>query len=197
MKVVTGRFKGKNVILDEGLKSRPITNKILKAVFDIIGERVYDSMFLDLFSGSGMIGIEALSRGARKVTFVEIVGKAVKNIIENLDRIGVKKGNEGHLYDRVEVLNRDVFRTVKKLSSGTERYDIVFCDPPFHMGFGDRCLDVLDECAGGFLHPESLIVLRVSESERMEAKTSRIELTRTCSYGSNRLLFYKLQPREG
>ncbi|MCK5683489.1 16S rRNA (guanine(966)-N(2))-methyltransferase RsmD [bacterium] len=193
MRIIAGQYKGKTVVLNEGLKSRPITGKILKAVFDIISERLGDSIFLDLFSGSGIIGIEALSRGARKVTFVEIVGKAVKNIIENLDRVGANKIDGRNKFENVEILNRDVFRTVKKLKSGEEIIDIVFCDPPFHMGFIDRCLEILDQNAPYFLHPESVIIIRAYSKEKINFELQNLVNVRVAKYGKNNVMFYQLK----
>lgn len=123
VKILGGSLKDKKIkVLKQG-SYRITMEQVRKSIFDKIGEKVVDSNFLDLFAGSGIVGIEAISYGAGKVVFVENHLRAVKLIRENIKNLEIE--------NKVEVIYKDVFAFLKKTSF--EKYDIIFADPPYEI----------------------------------------------------------------
>lgn len=125
LRITGGNLKGKRISVPKGHQVRPPTAAVREALFSIIGASVRDSRVLDLFSGSGSIGIEALSRGASSATFVEHDSRTRKHLVRNLC--------ESDLVNSSVVIGLDVGKAIKNLRSKGLLYDIVFIDPPFEM----------------------------------------------------------------
>ena len=125
MRVLTGQSKGKNLKVPHGKNLRPTTARIKKSMFDILGRQVDGATALDLFSGSGNLGIEALSRGAKFCAFVEKNPSAAKIISLNLRSCGY--------VERSRILNFDFRKALSILSSEGCEFDIVFIDPPYEF----------------------------------------------------------------
>jgi len=124
LRVIAGTAKRIQLQTIEGLDTRPTTDRIKETLFNIIAPDIFGSCFLDLFSGSGAIGIEALSRGAKAVTFVEQNVKAISCIEANLKKT--------HLEEAAEVLHTDVLHAIRNLSKH-EKFDYIYMDPPYHQ----------------------------------------------------------------
>src|SRR5947209_3515989 len=123
MRVIAGEYKGRRLKTLDGLNVRPTSDKLRETVFNIINQRVQGKRFLDLCAGSGAVGIEALSRGATEVTFVEQSRRAHQIISENLQTCGIRTG--------VHVVNRDALTALKYFASQSVSFDIVYFDPPY------------------------------------------------------------------
>ena len=123
MRVVAGEFKGRRLQSPPGLDTRPTSDRVREALFSILGSGVSDARVLDLFAGSGALGIEALSRGARHATFVDEAGPAVKAIAANLEAVG----------GRGEVVRAEARRFLGGASRSARQYDLVFLDPPYRL----------------------------------------------------------------
>ena len=123
MRVISGSARGHKLKAPEGLTTRPTTDRIKESLFNIIAGDLYQCKFLDLFSGSGAMGIEALSRGADKAVFVDKDRKSISIINDNLKAT--------RLDNKAQVLNCDVSTAVSKLKSLNEKFDIIFMDPPY------------------------------------------------------------------
>ena len=120
MRIVGGLYRGRTLFTFEGQDIRPTPDKVRESIFNIIQHRVYGSSFLDVFSGTGAMGIEALSRGAKSVVLNDKDRQSIKLINKNVEKIGAKEG--------VKVTNLD---GVQLLSSSLEKYDIIYLDPPY------------------------------------------------------------------
>ncbi len=122
IKIIAGEARGKSILTLPGddLSVRPILVRIKKSLFDIIWPKLDGAFFLDLFAGTGAVGLEALSRGARKVFFVELEQKSIDLIRKNLEKLG--------WLDRAEILNFDV---TKGLDLIKQRFDVIFMGPPY------------------------------------------------------------------
>jgi len=125
MRVIAGKAKRLQLKTPEGMDTRPTTDRIKETLFNMIQDELYDIHFLDLFSGSGGIGIEALSRGARRAVFVEQNRNAASIIKENLQYT--------HLMEQADVMNCTALSAVSMLQS-RELFDVVFMDPPYGKG---------------------------------------------------------------
>ena len=137
MRVVAGTAKGATLFSPRGTKIRPTSDYVKENLFNIIGDDVRGAAFLDLFAGTGAIGIEALSRGAVAATFVDISRVSVDLTKKNLGKV--------RLSEKSRVIQADVLAAVKRLSG--QKYDIIFLDPPYFDGFVEKTLEEIHRAA--------------------------------------------------
>lgn len=149
MRITGGDHRGREVKTPGGFHVRPTSSKVREAVFSMIASRVSGARVLDLFAGSGILGIEALSRGAGFTVFVEKSPAVASLLKDNLRNLGI-----GETYFRVVI--SDVFNYLKKASNMGKVFDIVFLDPPYRSRLGEKALSFLDESS--LLSPKGLIV---------------------------------------
>jgi 16S rRNA (guanine966-N2)-methyltransferase len=146
MRVIAGVARGRLLVAPRGTATRPITDRVKETLFAILGERTPDANVLDLYAGSGAIGIEALSRGAAHCDFVDVARPAVAAIRENLERTGFD--------DRGSVHQGDVMRHLANPSASA--YDLVFLDPPYE----ERAILPPLERLPGHLAPAATVVVK-------------------------------------
>lgn len=152
MRIVGGTYKSRVLLQFKGDDVRPTSDKVRESLFNILQNRIYGSDFLDLFSGTGAMGIEALSRGAKRVVFNDKARESVSLIKKNLEKLGVK--------ENFKVVNFDA--TTFLLGSG-DKFDIVYIDPPYKSDFGEKALEVV----GRVLKENGIVVY---ENERPFAR---------------------------
>ena len=195
MRVVTGEAKGRKLKAPKTMGTRPIIDRVKTALFDILSTRVEDARFLDLFGGVGGVGIEALSRGAASATFIEMNGKVLKILRENLQLTG--------LADRAETLHADAFKflqgargkgtaTATGANNSSRIYDIIYIAPPQYQEMAARALGMLD--TSPLLADDGLVIVQIHPKERPAVAAvplSRLALTRERRYGSTLLMFYE------
>lgn len=160
---------------------RPTPARVKESLFAILGDRVDDAVVLDLFAGSGALGFEALSRGARRVTFVEANAKVAERLREAASELGVD--------EQCEVFTMRAERAVARLH---EPYDIVFADPPYESGFPAVALDALR--SRGLLSDGAVIVYE--HSGHASPETPGFEVTREERYGDVVIAFLRDQAKE-
>ncbi len=148
MRVIAGEAKGRELIAPKGLKTRPTLAKVKEAMFGMIQFDVEGADVLDLFSGSGGLGIEAISRGARRAVFCDADRLACSAVRANIERLGFEDRAEVHFGDAIALLNT--------LSSEGVSFDIVLLDPPYESDLETRAVSALE--AGGLLKPGSILV---------------------------------------
>lgn len=157
MRVIAGVARSLPLKSVPGLDTRPTTDRIKETLFNILQDEIYGCRFLDLFSGSGAIGIEALSRGASEAVFVENNKKAIVCIKENLDFT--------RLSDKAEVLSCDVLSGLHRLESG-EPFQVVFMDPPYEQEWERKVLEELSESS--CITDDTLIVIEAAKETSFE-----------------------------
>ncbi len=135
MRVIAGSARRLQLKTPEGMETRPTTDRVKESLFNMLNPDIYGCRFLDLFSGSGAIGIEALSRGAQKAVFVDNSKICTDIIKENLKFT--------KLEDNAEVINGDVIDTINELGSRNAVFDIIFMDPPYAGGHYDPVLNTI------------------------------------------------------
>lgn len=187
MRVATGEAKGRRLKgpVDKG--TRPIIDRVKQALFNILSTRVEDARFLDLFAGTGSVGIEALSRGAAHATFIELNHKMLPVLRENLRITG--------LADRAETLRADAF---KFLQSTVTPYDMIYVAPPQYQEMAARALALLD--GSPLLAVDGIVIVQIYPKERpgvAAVPLARLVLTDERRYGSTLLLFYQPKKDEG
>lgn len=123
MRIIAGRYRSRRLTAPAGVQTRPTSDRLRETLFNVLGDSVEGSVWLDLFAGSGAVGIEALSRGARTVYFVESSSRAARAIRANLASLGIKDG--------CEVIEREVGSALRLLESRPTACDFCFLDPPY------------------------------------------------------------------
>jgi 16S rRNA (guanine966-N2)-methyltransferase len=156
---------------------RPTSDKVKQALFNILGEKAVDAVFLDLFAGAGGIGIEALSRGARNVVFVDGSRDSLNIVKHNIDQMGFS--------DRANAVLSKTATFLKKTSGP---YDIVFLDPPY----AEEMKPLLEMVAGaGILKPDSIVIAEHFKKQPSPETAGILSLYREARYGDTVLAFYK------
>jgi 16S rRNA (guanine(966)-N(2))-methyltransferase RsmD len=178
VRVIAGSAKGRVLRPPHGRATRPITDRAKESLFSILAPRIPGQRFLDLFAGTGSVGIEALSRGGARATFVEHAGPALAGIRHNLELTG--------LAARAEVVGRDVFGYLR---DPPVPFDVIFVAPPQWRGLWPRAVALLDR-EPGWLANGALIVAQHDPSESTPLDLARLELTDERTYGRVRFSFF-------
>jgi 16S rRNA (guanine(966)-N(2))-methyltransferase RsmD len=180
IRVIGGSAKGRRLKVVPGSGTRPIMDRVKEALFNILGESVPDALFLDLFAGTGGVGIEALSRGADFATFVEVDKVAARIITENLETAG--------LAELGEVIRADVFDFLRR--PPVNAYEIVYIAPPQYHGIWAETLLLLDKNVG-HVAPDGVVVVQIDPSEKTELALSVLRPFDERVYGSTLLWFFE------
>ncbi|MBN3037817.1 MAG: 16S rRNA (guanine(966)-N(2))-methyltransferase RsmD [Candidatus Omnitrophica bacterium] len=194
MRIITGKFKNRALRMPKGAKIRPTSEMVKKAIFDILGPVVVDSSFLELFAGSGNVGIEALSRGAREVVFVDNDRRCMRSVEENL-----KSLNMAYIYGldekaasnktAIKLLPFDAQRALEVLSDRGCKFDIAFLDPPYGEDNLKNCLIKISRC--DILNARCLVVAEHSTRDVIPQRFSNLTLLSSKEYGDSTLSFYQ------
>lgn len=186
MRVIAGRARSLKLKTLEGMDTRPTTDRIKETLFNILNPSVYDSIFLDLFSGSGGIGIEALSRGAKEAVFVENNPGAMACIKDNLKftRLGQK----------AVTMTTDVMDALYRLE-GERIFDFIFMDPPYDRNLERKVLEYLAESA--LVYEDTLIIVEASKDTDFSYVTGLgMNVIREKIYKTNKHVFIERARRE-
>ena len=181
MRVISGSAKGRRLQPVPGEGTRPITERVKGALFNILGADIQDATLLDLFAGTGSVGIEALSRGAAHVVFIDNAYKAVETLRRNLNTLG--------LTEQAEVLKADAFRYLRQTDPATE-FDYIYVAPPQYQDLWATALLALDDKP--LLASDGLIIVQIFPKEYRELPLKTLKHVRERRYGSTVLHFYVL-----
>jgi 16S rRNA (guanine966-N2)-methyltransferase len=192
MRVIAGRFRSRPLLAPVGLDTRPTADRLRETLFNVLTQgavdRVSGAGFLDLYAGSGAVGIEALSRGAASVTFVEQGAAALLVLKKNLEGLGASR--------EVRVEKRGVGKFLRGLieKDGSGRFGVVFLDPPYALGdeyslalglLGGECLSILT--------PGAVVVAEHRKKISLEASYGKLVRTRVLAQGDAGLSFYEIR----
>ncbi len=187
MRVIAGSARRIQLKTLEGMDTRPTTDRIKETLFNMIAPYLYDCIFLDLFAGSGGIGIEALSRGAMEAVFVEKNPKAMEYIKDNLERT--------HLKRKGMTMSMDVMTALYKLE-GEKQFDYIFMDPPYGQGLEQKVLSYLSESS--LLSSDGVIIVEASKDTDFEyVKKFGFSIIKTKEYKTNKHVFVEPSGRKG
>jgi 16S rRNA (guanine(966)-N(2))-methyltransferase RsmD len=184
VRVITGSAKGRRLLSVPGTGTRPVTDRVKESLFDILGADVQESSWLDLFAGTGSVGIEALSRGARHAVFIDKAHQAVNTVRRNLEMTGFTAQSE--------LIRGDALRYIAQAAPGLQ-YDYIYVAPPQYQDIWSATLRALDERAIAnrqLLAPEGLVVVQIHPKEFTAVRLATLELLSERRYGSTLLLFY-------
>lgn len=183
MRVISGSARGRKLKSPKSSETRPIMDRVKTALFDILAPEIMDMRVLDLFAGTGAVGIEALSRGAESATFIERSPEAWRLVRENLALT--------NLSDRAEVLRTDAFAYLQQAAATGRRFDLVYVAPPQYVNMATQALTLLDTTP--LTGPDGLVIVQIHPQERAELDALTLKRLRRYDerrYGSTLLLFY-------
>lgn len=179
MRVVAGKAKGTQIKNIDGNETRPTKDMVKEALFSILYTKVQDSIFLDLFAGSGGVGIEALSRGANKAYFSDKNKECIDAIRSNIEKT--------HFTEKAIIINGDFKSTIEKLKN--IKFDIIFIDPPYNKGLGIESISLLAD--NEMLTPDGILIYETDEIENVPEIIKIYERYNYKKYGRNILNFYR------
>jgi len=184
MRVIAGKAKGRMLVAPEGLNTRPIMAKMKEALFSMWQFDIAGADFLDLFAGSGSMGIEAISRGAKRAVFVELDRNAINAIKKNIETC---KFNENAI-----VYQDDVFKRVKWLQANKQTFDIIYMDPPFTVD--EIFHPVLEAVADAqILREDGVLAIRTLKEKEMPEFVGNLTKYKHKVYGISAIHFYRIQ----
>jgi len=178
MRVIAGEAKGRRLKSPRGTDTRPTSDKVKEALFSILGNRIVDARMLDLFAGTGAIGIEALSRGAARVDFVESDRAMVDILEKNLTACGFQARAETH--------RTDAFKFLKQ-SHGP--YNLIFADPPYHAWHLKKLLPAVER--GDMISPGGLLIVEHYRRIALPDSVGKLQVVRSYEYGDTVLTLYQ------
>lgn len=189
MRIITGSAKGLKLKTPKGLDVRPTADRVKESVFNIIAGLIPEARVADFFSGTGNLGLEALSRGAAIAVFVDSSFTSMNLLKENTAR--------ARLADRAVYLKSDAVSAIMKLSKEKQLFNVIFCDPPYNRGYVAAMLSGLDK--SGLLYPGGCIVFEHSKHESIPSGLKNLQVSRSERYGETLVTFLtdKRQQEDG
>jgi 16S rRNA (guanine966-N2)-methyltransferase len=181
MRIIGGSSRGRKLVEWQAAGIRPMRDFVRTALFNIIGETILEARFLDLFCGTGSVGLEALSRGAREVTFIDQSADACGIVRRNLDQLG--------FLDRARVLHVDYVEGIDYLERRGKKFDLVFVGPPYDKGLADAALRLFSERS--ILDPDAVVITEVRNKTTLDQQYGLLKQIDKRVYGDNVLDFYR------
>ncbi len=184
IQIIAGSLRGKRIKSLPGLATRPLLGRIKKSVFDILGNKVVGARFLDLYAGTGSVGVEALSRGARYVLFVEKETRLIRLVRENLERFGLE--------ERAKVIEADVLNYSKegRKISLREQFDLIFVGPPYKLNLIKDTLNMIVRLR--LLKKNGWVICQHHFKEGVPEEEGFLSLFRKERYGKTVMSFYQV-----
>ncbi len=184
MRIIGGEHKGRKLAEWHGLPIRPLRDRVRTALFDIIRELIPEAEVLDLFAGTGAVGLEALSRGAARATMVERSLRVARLIDDNVRRLDYE--------DRVRVLTGDALQRIHELARQGERFDVVFVGAPYSTPLARKSVQALATYMP--LEPQAVVIAEVHAKELLADRYGPLQLELRRVYGETRLDFFRFVP---
>lgn len=191
MRIISGKARGTKLYTLDGTATRPTLDRVKESLFNIIQNDIEDSTVLDLFSGSGAIGLEFLSRGAKRAVLCDSSKDAIKIIKQNVQKT--------HFEEKVEVYNMEFTKLVERLQN--QKFDIIYIDPPYATDFIKISLEKIIEY--GLVNENTKIIVETDDETRIlnQIEKMDVEITDKRKYGRATIIFLKYRktqiPRKG
>ncbi len=187
MRVIAGAYRSRTLSAPPGLSTRPTSDRLRETLFNVLAPRIQGARFLDFYAGSGAVGIEALSRAASSVTFVDRAAPALKVLHANLERLGITQGFRIHSGSAAAYLRGP--------RSGAAEFDIVFLDPPYDAAAEyASILSLLGGESASFLAPNAIVIAEHRKKQSLDARYGALHRTRLLTQGDAALAFYTATP---
>jgi 16S rRNA (guanine966-N2)-methyltransferase len=183
MRIIAGKYKGRQLLNFKETHIRPMSDRVKESVFNILRDEIDGARILDLFSGTGSIALEALSRGASQATLVEKSSKSLDIIRKNIESLNIQN---------VRLIQSDVLKYLRNYE-GTE-IDVVFIDPPFTEKMGHQVLQIIKDSA--VLGTQTIVLIETSAHERIDDVYGNLKRFDTRSFGDKIISFFQLESNE-
>jgi 16S rRNA (guanine(966)-N(2))-methyltransferase RsmD len=192
MRIISGTFRSRSLEAPTGLATRPTSDRLRETLFNVLAPRIEGAALLDLYAGSGAVGLEAISRGAGQVVFVERAPAALKALHANIAKLRIQIG--------FRVDSNKVASALRRLEKGASqmRFDIVFLDPPYEDA--DEYTSTLGQLGGGLagiLDPGAVVIAEHRRKQGLEPRYGVLHRYRLLEQGDAALSFYRLSEPEG
>lgn len=165
MRIISGKAKGTKLYTLQGDNTRPTLDRVKESVFNIIQNQIPEATVLDLFAGSGAIGLEMLSRGAKKAILCDKSKEATAIIKKNIEKT--------HMEEKVELYNTDFKECIEKVSK--EKFDIIYIDPPYETNFIEKSLEKIIKT--NIIQENGIIILETDDEKRIKKEIEKIDVT--------------------
>lgn len=181
MRIISGKARGTKLYTLEGIATRPTLDRVKESIFNIIQKDIEDSTVLDLFAGSGAIGLEFLSRGAKRAVLCDNSKDAIKIIKQNVQKT--------HFEEKAEVYNIEFIKLIERLQN--QKFDIIYIDPPYVTNFIKISLEKIIECK--LINENSKIIVETDDETRIlnQIEKMDVEITDKRKYGRATIIFLK------
>lgn len=189
MRIISGTMRGTKLYTLEGINTRPTLDRVKEALFSKINIYLQEANVLDLFSGSGALGLESLSRGASRAVLCDSSRDAIKIIKQNIEKTRTS--------ENVLLLNCDYKKALEELKNKGEHFDIIFLDPPYKTNFAEEVVKIIEKT--NLLKEDGIIILETDDKEKVieNLDTEKLEIKDLKKYGRVYLLFLKFISRKG
>jgi 16S rRNA (guanine(966)-N(2))-methyltransferase RsmD len=190
MRVIAGSMRRRTLVAPKGMDTRPTSDRLRETLFNVLAPRIEGACFLDLYAGSGAVGIEALSRGAGRVVFVERAQPALKVLRLNLESLGLRSSCKVEGGSVLAYLRRDLINS----ESG---FDVVFLDPPYDAaGEYEAVFGLLGGGPARMLRADAVVIAEHRRKQRLEDRYGALERVRLLEQGDAALSFYQTRATE-
>ena len=186
MRVISGRFRGRKLKAVPGKNTRPTTDKVKESIFNMIGPYFNGGQCLDLYSGSGSLGIEAVSRGVEHAVLVDKSNIAIQTISENVELTKEK--------NKFTILRSNANRAVQQLAASKEKFDLIFLDPPYAKQMIAQEIEKLVEY--DILKPSALIICEVDKDVEIVSEYTFASEIKSATYGITKIVIYSVDLSE-
>lgn len=183
MRVISGKVRGLKLNTPKNEDVRPTTDRVKESLFNIINPYIMESDVLDLFAGTGSLGIECLSRGANKCVFVDVSKESISIVKSNIKKARVE--NES------TVLNLDFKDAINKLKIQNNKFDVIFMDPPYYKNMFIDALEKIAEVS--LLKEDGIIIIEHDAKDKFPEEVKNLTQTKSKKYGNTALTFYTLE----
>lgn len=180
MRIIAGTLKGRRLTAPSGLDLRPTSDKVKEALFNILSDRIEGAAFLDLYAGTGSVGMDALSRGARNVVFVENNKRHLQYLKKNISSCSF----EG----KAEIFSVSASDFLKKVKRATRSFDFIFIDPPYASSEVEKILPMLWE--GDMIMDRGMVIIEHFHKKTLPEESGNLFFLKKYKYGETVLSFY-------
>ena len=186
MRIITGKVRGLQLTVPKNMDVRPTADRVKESLFNIIGSRIIGAEVLDLFAGTGNLGLESWSRNAKHITFIDESRESLRLVNSNI--------NKCRAQDACTVLKGNAVNVAERLYIQKQRFDFVFCDPPYNKGWIEKIVELLARCP--FIRTGGYLVVERSAHNELPPLPPDYENIRTQQYGETLVDFILYQPSE-
>lgn len=179
MRIITGRARGLKLTVPKNYDVRPTADRVKESLFSIIGARIVDAKVLDLFAGTGNLGLESWSRGASEITFIDMSRESLKLVQSNIEKCKAQ--------DDCHVIKGSCVEVAQNLYKKGERFDFAFCDPPYSKGWIEKIIAVLEK--NPFLNNGGYLIVERSAHDELPDLPTGYTCLRTEKYGETKVDF--------